>query len=121
MRLNYLFIAISLFLTLSLSAQEDYYWIGGTGIWADLTNWETSTGSTPSEVPDGEDNVIFNEFSFIQPNDTVWIMTKNPKCKNMIWENLSMPVAMAGGADSTILSIYAIYRYFFIYSNPYDR
>jgi len=120
MRLNNLFIAISLFLTFSLSAQEDYYWIGGTGIWADLTNWETSTGSTPSEVPDAEDNVIFNEFSFIQPNDTVWIMTKNPQCKNMIWENLSMPVAMAGGADSTILSIYASLTFHDQMSNAYN-
>jgi gliding motility-associated-like protein len=119
MRLRYFIIFLSFFITLSLSAQEDYYWIGGTGIWADLTNWETASGSTPAEVPDAADNVIFNENSFTNPNDTVWIYTKNPQCKNMIWQNLDMPVAMAGGADSTVLSIYASLHFHPEMSNAY--
>lgn len=120
MHLRYFIIFLSFFITFSLSAQEDYYWIGGTGIWADLTNWKTASGSTPSEVPDAADNVIFNESSFLGPNDTVWIFTKNPQCKNMIWENLDMPVAMAGGADSTILSIYASLTFHPEMTNAYE-
>ena len=73
MRLKYLILFISFLSISNLFAQEDYYWVGGTGIWANLSNWETSTGITPGEVPDANDNVIFNENSFQQNHDTVWI------------------------------------------------
>ncbi len=91
---------------IQLLSQENYYWVGGQGNWSNLNKWRTITGEIPNEVPDAEDNVIFNENSFLQPNDTVFILTGNPTCKDMIWENIQMPVVIAGGSDATNMSIY---------------
>jgi len=60
---------------------EDYYWVGGQGTWSDLNSWRTVTGQIPNEVPDAEDNVIFNENSFLQNRQVVavvWIDALRP-------------------------------------------
>jgi gliding motility-associated-like protein len=119
MKLKLLFFLISFLSISTLFAQENYYWVGGTGIWANLSNWQTSNGSIPSEVPDINDNVIFNANSFQQNHDTVWINSKNPECKNMIWENIMDSVVMAGGADSTSLLIYGSLYFDSLVSNAY--
>jgi gliding motility-associated-like protein len=106
MNFRYFFLIAAILLSSVLSAQTDYFWIGGQGNWTNLNNWVTTSGLAPEEVPDANDNVIFNDNSFAQDNDTVFIFTKNPECKNMIWENLKYNVVLAGGADTTSLSIY---------------
>jgi len=85
---------------------EDYYCVGGQGIWSDLNSWRTVTGQIPSEVPDAEDNVIFNENSFLQNRDTVFILTGNPTCRNMTWQNIQDTVVIVGGSNTTSFSIY---------------
>ena len=119
MKLKLFIFLIGFFSVTSLIGQVDYYWVGGTGIWANLNNWETSTGVTPSEVPDANDNVIFNENSFQSIHDTVWILTKNPVCNNMIWENIPDSVALAGGADTTSLAIHGSLYFDSLVSNAY--
>ncbi|OQX75338.1 MAG: hypothetical protein B6D61_10585, partial [Bacteroidetes bacterium 4484_249] len=102
-------ISILLFIISFLTFQgfaEDYYWVGGQGIWSDLNSWRTISGTIPNEVPDASDNVIFNENSFLQPFDTVFILTQNPVCKNMTWENIQDTVVIFGGSDQTAFSIY---------------
>ncbi len=106
MSLRHILSLTGILFAMTLSAQTDYFWVGGQGNWANLNNWITSSGLPPEEVPDANDNVIFNNNSFNQDNDTVFIFTKNPECKNMIWENLKYNVVLAGGADTTSLSIY---------------
>jgi len=85
---------------------EDYYWVGGQGIWSDLNSWRTVTGQIPNEVPDAEDNVIFNENSFLQNRDTVFILTGNPTCLNMTWENIQDTAVIVGGSNTSDFSIY---------------
>jgi len=85
---------------------EDYYWVGGSGIWSNLNSWRTASGQIPNEVPDGNDNVIFNENSFVTPNDTVYILTGNPTCLSMIWQNLQDTVVMMGGSNTSSFDIY---------------
>ncbi len=98
---------ISLLLLSSLFIYaEDYYWVGGTGIWSDLNSWRSVNGQIPNEVPDSDDNVIFNEYSFIHPFDTVFILTQNPVCKNMTWVNIQDTVVIKGGSNTTTFSIY---------------
>jgi len=106
MNFRYFFLIAAILLSSVLSAQTDYFWIGGQGNWTNLNNWVTTSGLAPEEVPDANDNVIFDDNSFAQDNDTVFIFTKNPECKNMIRENLKYNVVLAGGADTTSLSIY---------------
>jgi gliding motility-associated-like protein len=76
---------------------EDYFWVGGTGNWSDLNHWRTADNQIPNEVPDANDNVIFNENS-LNKFDKVYIQTGNPTCKNMIWENLPDTVFLYGGS-----------------------
>ncbi|HPE55058.1 MAG TPA: hypothetical protein PK904_01570, partial [Bacteroidales bacterium] len=96
----------SLILGFTVSNAEDYYWVGGTGLWSDLNSWRTPDGQIPNEVPDATDNVIFNENSFITPFDTVYVLTGNPTCLNMTWSNLTDTVTWAGGSNSSNFLIY---------------
>ena len=100
-------ILINLLLVASLFCYaEDYYWVGGQGTWSDLNSWRTTNGQIPNEVPDGSDNVIFNENSFLHPFDTVFILTGNPTCNNFTWENIQDTVVIKGGSYTTTFSIY---------------
>jgi gliding motility-associated-like protein len=88
------------------SQAEDYYWVGGSGLWSDLNSWRTPSGQIPNEVPDGSDNVFFNENSFIAPFDTVFILTGNPTCNNMTWSNIIDTVVIVGGSNTTNFNIF---------------
>ncbi len=85
---------------------EDYYWVGGRGDWSDLNSWRTINGSIPNEVPDVEDNVIFNQNSFLQDYDTVFIYTGNPSCKNLTFINIQDTVVIVGGNPNSTLTVY---------------
>ncbi|MEZ5196476.1 MAG: hypothetical protein R2764_08780 [Bacteroidales bacterium] len=88
-------------------SQADYYWVGGQGVWADLNSWRLVSGEIPNEIPDAQDNIIFNENSFLQPFDTVFIKTNNPLCNNLTFTNIQMPVVIEGGiAGSTYFNVY---------------
>lgn len=89
-----------------LVSAEDYYWVGGQGIWSDLNSWRTSTGQIPNEVPDAQDNVIFDQNSFLAPFDTVFILTGNPTCNNLTVQNIQDTIVFFGGSSTTTFSIY---------------
>jgi len=86
-------------------SQEDYYWDGGQGNWSSLNSWRLENGFIPAVLPSVLDNVIFNENSFEQQLDTVFIDILNPACNSMIWENIPFNVVLAGVSESSILSI----------------
>ncbi|MBE0653199.1 MAG: hypothetical protein IH594_05350, partial [Bacteroidales bacterium] len=102
---RYILFFVLLFTVFSVKA-EDYYWVGGTGLWSDLNSWRTPNGQIPNEVPDGSDNVFFNENSFIAPNDTVFILTGNPTCHNMTWSNIIDTVVIVGGSNTSNFNIF---------------
>jgi len=85
---------------------EDYYWVGATGNWSNLNHWRTADNQIPNEVPDAYDNVIFNEDSFLDPFDTVYVNTGNPTCHNMTWMNLVDTVVLWGGANTVSFDIF---------------
>ncbi|MBL4862371.1 MAG: hypothetical protein JKY09_05070, partial [Crocinitomicaceae bacterium] len=65
----------TLFLSYNSSA-ADYYWIGGTGNWSDLSHWSTTSGGATDMVitPGTTDNVIFdNNSGLASINDTVFM------------------------------------------------
>ena len=66
-----LFIAFLLYTTNLLAV--DYYWVGGTGNWSDLTHWATTSGGSEyhESLPGSEDAVIFDELSFPSNGQTV--------------------------------------------------
>lgn len=101
--LTYLLILFSICST--VLSQDDYYWEGGQGNWSDLNSWRFENGLIPPEVPDASDNVIFNENSFYQQYDTVFIDILNPACNSMIWENIPFTVVLAGDSGYSTLTI----------------
>lgn len=57
-------------------AQQDYYWVGGTGNWSDFANhWATSSGGNEfhSTLPTDEDNLYFDNNSFTAQGQSVLI------------------------------------------------
>lgn len=64
----------------------DYYWVGGTGNWSEISHWATSSGGTNlySTVPGGGDNVYFDANSFTATGQTVSVNT-TAYCNDMEW------------------------------------
>ena len=55
------------------SFAADYYWVGGSGVWTDLSHWATTSGGSTSHtiVPSPLDRVIFDANSFTADGQTV--------------------------------------------------
>ena len=75
--------------TLSIKAQTDYYWIGGSGNWSELNHWTTSLGEayrTTKEIviPNNSTNVRFDTNSFTSTCQTVILGISSTTCNNMI-------------------------------------
>ena len=81
-----LLIIILQFLYLSAEAR-DFYWIGGSGNFNDIQHWSDQPGGKVNPLallPDKDDNVYFDQFSFPNPNAEVTI-TSVARCLNMHW------------------------------------
>jgi hypothetical protein len=90
----------------SAKAQNDYYWVGGTGNWSDLTHWSTTSGgaANASTIPGSSDNVIFDANSFTTTGRTVTLDITSPTCNSMTWTSLSNMPAFNGNGKT--LNIY---------------
>lgn len=73
-----------------LSAQaRDFYWIGGSGNFNDIQHWSDQPGGKVNPdalLPDKDDNVYFDQYSFPDPNAEV-VITNVARCLNMYWGN----------------------------------
>jgi gliding motility-associated-like protein len=90
-----------------LQGQDDYFWVGGTGNWSELDHWATTSGGGiyHIEIPASDDNVIFDQNSFTDSAQVVYITVGNAVCKNMSWNDVPfMPTLL--GADTLQLRIY---------------
>lgn len=69
----------------------DYYWVGGSGNWSDITHWVTTSGGTVQHntIPTASDRVIFDERSFTGPNQIVTVNTPVVFCKDLIWTGVA--------------------------------
>ncbi|MEQ8681067.1 MAG: MBG domain-containing protein [Cyclobacteriaceae bacterium] len=56
-------------------AQQDYYWVGGSGNWSDVSHWATTSGGTTNHAvaPTELDNVYFDANSFSGSGQSVTI------------------------------------------------
>jgi gliding motility-associated-like protein len=86
---------------------DDYYWVGGTGLWSDINHWATSSGGSVlhSQVPTANDDVFFDANSFNQEGQTVTVNLKNAVCKTMDWSNVTNNPILTGD-DTTYLRIF---------------
>ncbi len=60
------FLFTLLFLNSSQLLATDYFWVGGTGNWSDLTHWATTSGGSTlhTSLPGETDDVYFDVNSF---------------------------------------------------------
>jgi gliding motility-associated-like protein len=86
---------------------DDYYWVGGSGLWSDINNWATTSGGTVlyNQPPTANNNVIFDQNSFPSSDGVVNINLKNAVCRDMIWTGVSNSPTLLG-ADTSSLRIY---------------
>jgi len=86
----------------------DYYWVGGTGDWAGLGHWATTSGEGVlyNTVPAAYDNVHFDANSFIGPNQVVTITnnggTANVVCQNMDGTGSLYNPTLSGTSNQTL-------------------
>ena len=61
------------------------YWVNGSGNWTNPYHWSTTSGGAGNGcIPTAEDNVFFDQNSFIGPSDTV-LLNSLGYCHNMTW------------------------------------
>lgn len=88
--LKKLYCALLLFFPFYIIA-ADYYWIGGSGNWSDISHWATASGGsvTHSQAPTSDDDVFFDANSFTGPNQTVTLNTDIAFVHNMDWSTVT--------------------------------
>ena len=86
----------------------DYYWIGGSGNWSDISHWATTSGGgiTHSQVPTADDDVYFDINSFTGPGQIVVINNENIFCHNMDWTGATGTPFFQGDA-SKVINVFA--------------
>ncbi|PHN05602.1 gliding motility-associated C-terminal domain-containing protein [Flavilitoribacter nigricans] len=85
----------------------DYYWVGGSGDWSDISHWATTSGGSTfhNQAPTSDDNVFFDGNSFNGNGQTVTVNTDIVFCRNMNWTGASgNPVFV--GSPQQVLSVY---------------
>jgi len=109
-------ISVYLFLLIStISFGADYYWVGGTGNWSDISHWATTSGGSTFHfvVPTANDNVHFDANSFTAPGQIVIISDGGSKnvvvCRDMDWAGALNNPTLTGNS-SQILRIYGSIR-----------
>ncbi|MBN1339187.1 MAG: gliding motility-associated C-terminal domain-containing protein [Bacteroidales bacterium] len=91
----------------TVNGQDNYYWVGGQGKWSEISHWATTSGGTVIhvEVPDGSDNVIFDQNSFLADSDTIFLDAADNVCRDFIWTDLQYKPVFTG-ADTISLRIF---------------
>jgi gliding motility-associated-like protein len=96
---------IVLLLTHFVANAENFFWVGGSGKWGDISHWVTTSGGTVhyQTIPGYNDDVYFDANSFTAAGQTVEIDISNATCKTMDWTNALPGCRISGQAT---LSVY---------------
>lgn len=89
----------------SVLPAADYYWIGGSGNWSDISHWATASGgvTTHAQAPGSDDDVYFDANSFTGPGQTVTLNTDIIFCRSMDWSAATNNPTFTGGASVTVM------------------
>ena len=87
----------------SLIYGSNYYWVGNSGNWSDVSHWATTSGGTTkyTVVPTSADNVFFDANSFTLASQTVTVNVA-ANCLNMDWTGALNTPTLAGGSAINI-------------------
>ncbi|TAL67032.1 MAG: hypothetical protein EPN82_15785 [Bacteroidetes bacterium] len=100
-----IFIFILIIFGFTESFSTDYFWVGGSGNWSEISHWAIASGSTTTHlvVPTQDDNVYFDANSFSQ-NGSIVKINSSAVCKSMNWTGATNNPTLAG--DFNNLRIY---------------
>jgi gliding motility-associated-like protein len=100
------FLFVFTFIIVSKSFAADYYWVGGTGNWAELDHWATTSGGVVKhpQIPTANDNVFFDANSFNAAGQVVTVNVATAFCKNLSWTGVANTPILRGPATATIVS-----------------
>ncbi len=98
----------------------NYYWVGGSGNWSDVSHWATTSGGgifhlTPPTIGD---DVFFDANSFPSPASKTVTINVNAQCRNMSWVGATHSPILTGGASFT-LTIYGNLTFIASMSNTF--
>lgn len=99
-------------LVLAQQAQAaDYYWVGGSGDWSDISHWATTSGGATRHnvVPTPNDRVFFDANSFTAPNQLINVNNQSIFCLDMNWEAATNNPTFSAPAGYT-LNVYGSLR-----------
>ncbi len=106
-----LLLTIMILLLAQLGQAADYYWVGGSGDWSDISHWATTSGGATRHnvVPSPNDRVFFDANSFTAPNQLVNVNNQSIFCLDMNWEAATNNPTFSAPAGYT-LNVYGSLR-----------
>src|SRR5690554_5534223 len=89
---------------ISISFAQDYYWVGGSGSWSDITHWATTSGGTTihAVVPGPNNNVIFDANSGFTTGDNTVTIDVVANCHDMTWTGALNTPEIIGTANNPL-------------------
>ena len=88
--------------TIAAIATLQYYWVGGSGLWSEVSHWATTDGGSTfrSDPPGPKDNVFFTTSSF--PSGGKVTILESANCNDMTWNDGSTNPEIATGEDASL-------------------
>jgi gliding motility-associated-like protein len=89
--------------TIQSTAPGKLFWVGGEGEWSDMSNWSLESNGIGGEcIPTPYDTVIFDEFSFFDADQYVWVDLNNAFSHNFIWRDAQFQPSLQGPSSSNL-------------------
>lgn len=103
-------VLIFLFTNISLLKAANYYWVGGSGNWSEISHWATSSGGSTlhTVIPSHNDNVIFDGNSGFTPTSRTVIVDGIANCLDMTWSGVQNNPTITSDSNNynAVLNIY---------------
>src|SRR6187455_3038169 len=80
------------------SVSLNYYWIGNSGNWTELSHWATTSGGTTlhTQIPTALDDVFFDANSFTIPGQSVNFDALTILAHNINWTGVTNGPELTG-------------------------
>ncbi len=90
------------------SVSLNYYWVGNSGKWTELSHWATSPGGSTlhTQIPTALDDVFFDGNSFTIPGQSVDFDALTILAHNINWTGATNTPALISTTPNSVLRIY---------------